>query len=850
MELQEATPRVLIRGREQPRKDGKSVASFREALAITDCAAPEPVIEWFGLDQLAAVDVDFHGDYRPTGLEGDMHRLPVQPSWFWITHGGGARLIYQAQGDLTAHEIAVLSIMTFGPAFIGQTGLEIKSETRHPAYPRGNDKCGMVWKSTTNLSKARRLLLGERYGDLDSTEVQEALDEWCEEEGWERGKAYDHTRCLINNTHPSHGTPVWVGDLGIHCKSCEANGDCYQGVEKPGWVPASMLVDLDRPTRVNYLRNAVKGFCHWEHARHIVAAETYETGKRAQIGYRAMLKLWHLADATPEMREAINQRIERAFWPCPIVRTKGCWVDAEDLTTPAKLTGLEKILQNLPAVQTWNLKKKPATWTASSQKLGIFQGAFDLTGYGYPPLTPIQGVDIAQQVREAYEGHAQVLGTPDRRPLIPVIIPCDPPFRFRYAKDRKIEWAEAHLKESFPGIDLNYLRYCICMVGLTQLGREPEPPRTFVLGQSGSSKTATLHLATAMCGQSVGNCVFTDKQERLLQAYGEVSTTGTVALFDEIAKQRVSNADIQAGVLNMVQGKQYHRMYVGPAPIITPAAIFFCDTVLPPVFTEDIQLARRVVLVQLGAGINASQQPVNWKETCGCGDIRYWRKFLRDNADAADMIVSDVMDQYFNTATVNFEKIAKTFGYPLLSEPIGDVDSDLPKKNLFEVVCEDTAHDGTGQFAASGWKVVQMHSETPIAKALYECGVRGGDSASLQALTGCQWGRVLGVPGVELDLKPHGQQIAIRFRLGKMRGKGTKFNADLKPADFPSVASGPISVPSESHQHSTLVGDGTYGNQAIVPSDLQEKFLEKGVLPSAIGEKLEPIFDGKSPSAA
>jgi hypothetical protein len=841
---------IRLRGLKQSRPDGRLVASFKEALAITDYQASEPVLEWKGLDELAAVDVDFHGEYKPklTGFES--YRLPVQPSWYWTTHGGGARLIYEAQGELTAHEIAVLSVMTFGTLFYHCTGVEIKSETRHPAYPRGNDTCGSVCTGTTNLNKARRLLLGNRYGDLDDVEVQEAWEEWCEEEGWEVGRSYEHARCLIDSAHASHGTPVWVGDYGIHCKSCEQHGNCYEGQSKPGWVPASVLVDLGRPNRVNYLRNAVKNFCHWEHTRHIVAKETDQTGELARIGYKALLKLWHLANAAPEMHEPIIERIERVFWPSPIVRTKAGWVHADDFTTAAKQTGLEKILQNLPAVQMWDTptRGKPK-WKASSHKLGIFQGGFDLTDHGYPPLTPIRGVDLAWAARQSAESVAECLGTPDKQLMIPVVVPCNPPFRFRSAKDRDLAWAEKRIQESFPGLDFNYLRYAICTIGLTQLGREPEPPRTFVLGQSGSAKTATLHLAAAMCGQNVGNCIFTANQERLLQSYGEVSATCTIALFDEIAKQRVTDEELQAGVLNMVRGKQYHRLYVGPTPIDSPAAVFFCDTALPSVFTNDTQLARRVVLIQLGAGINASAELVNWKDTCDCGDIRYWRQYSRENADAADMIVSDVMDTYFRNPHVNLQKIAKAFGYSFLTEPIGDVDSDLPKKTLFDAVCADTEHAGTAMFKGQGWKVVALHPETPIAAALRECGVRVGEPAALQALTGCQWRRVLGIPGVELDLQPHGQKIAIRFRLGKSRAKGTKYNADIA-----SVASAGISVASESHQRSTLVGDATYGNLAIVASNLEEKYLklEESIksTDNTDGEGVVAIFDAKCAPAA
>src|SRR5438876_452790 len=121
---------VRIRGLKRLRNEAQTAASFANALKITNYTSPELVIEWDGLDQLAAVDVDWHDEYKPTGLLSDILRLPVQPRWSWITHGQGVRLIYEAQGALTAEEIAVLSSMTFGNLFGGRTGVEIKAETR------------------------------------------------------------------------------------------------------------------------------------------------------------------------------------------------------------------------------------------------------------------------------------------------------------------------------------------------------------------------------------------------------------------------------------------------------------------------------------------------------------------------------------------------------------------------------------------------------------------------------------------------------------------------------------------------------------------------------------------------
>jgi hypothetical protein len=812
---------IRIRGLKQARNKARTFGSFAEALAITDYPVPEPVIEWDGLDELAAVDVDYHGDYKPSGLMGEMRLLPVGPAWFWITHGGGARLVYQRQGDLSAHEIAALSIMTFpNPSFRGGcTGIEIKHETRHPKYARGAAKCSEVETTrTTDLDKARRLLLGNRYGDLDDAEIQEAWQTYCEEEELEIGRAYEHDRCPIKSDESSHGTPVWIGDYGIHCKHCDANGTCHDGIAKPGWVPAWVLVDHNRPKKINYLRQAVKGYCHVEHARHIIAQETEQTGDMAKIGYRALLKLWHLHKPpipqaeTPQQevervfaqhaeapREAIDERIDRVFWSSPIVRTKAGevhqWVHSNNLLTPAKQTGLDKILQSLPGVMTWDVTnpRKPK-WKVSAHKLGLFQGAFDLTDQGYPPLTPIQGIDFAERIRGQLAAYKECMGTADSRPVIPVVIPAEPPIEVRPPKPEDVQWAEARLRHRFPGIDLNYLRLAICGIGATQCDQEPEPVRVFVKGQSSAGKTATLHLAAAMCGQKAKACRLQPNQERLLQEYYQASQKNCIAIFDETAKQKLSDGEMTAAVLNMQRDKMHHLMYVGSTEISRPAAQFYADTVLPQVFVDDVQLARRVAFVDLGAGLHSEGKAVDWSQK---GDIYEWRKENKENAKAANIIVSDVFYKHFVLPTVKFRKLVEECGFKFLNEgAISDVDTDRPKRDLFDAVCNDTDHPGTGMYDGPGWHMVDPSLTNPIAKALQECGFRLGEPTSRQALDGAQWGKIIGVPGVELDLDIKGSRVALRFRLGKAKGRGARnviYNDDIRRM-VPAAAPPPVAA--------------------------------------------------------
>ena len=61
---------------------------------------------------------------------------------------------------------------------------------------------------------------------------------------------------------------------------------------------------------------------------------------------------------------------------------------------------------------------------------------------------------------------------------------------------------------------------------------------------------------------------------------------------------------------------------------------------------------------------------------------------------------------------------------------------------------------------------------------------------SWQPPQGAQWGRILGVPGVVMDLRRHGGRICIRFRSGDCRSKHAIYNEGLLNGVATGVATG------------------------------------------------------------
>jgi hypothetical protein len=628
---------LVMRGLHQPQADtgvirrsaDKPLEAFDGILAIKDFPKPEPVIEWSDRAALCLVDVDWHGQEKPDAhtLERALLHLAPAPAYWWISHGGGLKLAYAACWPLDADELAALALLMLPRAGIYPhwTGIETATRTRHPCYPRGNDRAGQVRRawSDHDANEARRALLGNVRGDVASGDEQEAAEEWLEENGWQQGRRYPHDHCPIDPEHQADRDPVIVLDGIIYCHACAGRERCYPGMKKPGIVPVSFLMDRPASPGVGRpLRNAVRGMAHWAHARHLLYAETYATGEHAEKVYRALLKLWHLGPVRKDAKraEALRQLIDRVFWDSPIVRAEGGWVHADDLATPAAKDGLALLVKALPAVQTVGPR---GGIEASAHKLGTFLGGFDLTRHGYPPIQPLRGMDLPEHVRF------------DTRQVY-AVVPADPPFVYRPADKRDAAKMESVLSFSFPGVRLDVLRLLIAAKGIVQRGDCTEPPKVFLLGQSGAAKTAHALLAAELCCDRMERGEFSANRERLLQNYADLSRAASFVLFDEIDKAAVSGGDLVAGLLALVRDKTYHQLYRGTRRISQPAIVLLADTRLPDALVKDVQAARRIVLVDLGAGLNAQHRdgkPLDWRQTCGTGKHRrVAARPLRDRA--------------------------------------------------------------------------------------------------------------------------------------------------------------------------------------------------------------------------
>lgn len=828
---------VSLRGMNEPVAAARTlsgtepIVAIANAIAIEDYPAPEPVIEWEGKDQLAVVDVDFHhapldGRPSPQRLESLALRIRPRAALHWCSHGRGLHLVYQAQGGLTAAELAAcaaVSILAAEPL----ASVEILSRTRHPLYPRpDHPAAGAVHRNDQT----------EEIGELGrwlGREVNEAaIEQWLAERGLERNRRYDHSRCPINPAAASHGEPVLVGETGITCFKCEADGVAH-GRNAPGRFPWTALVSGGVPTRVF---DAAWHFTHWEHAKHIFAEELALTGELAKACYTAMMKVLN-GPHDPRVGEAMRRGRG-------LVRMDGFWA-TPDMSRSHTRDGLSDRLAVLPAVlYVVTDDKGNQKLVVNRERLGIFRGVDDLSMYGYPPIQPIRGMRIAShfgtlQDREAVravvlphrlKGPGKKQFRPTYRPPLERMPQCE---------------AEQIIAESFPGINFNYIRLLIAGRGCAEAGVGQEP-KVAVSGPSGSGKNMTISVAAAFIGDGCCEAVWNPSVEEfhrslftaMLQA-GLVSSSEIVKL---ARKRGVDARSALNGLLNFGPGTMVRLLYTGPVRMGYPSLVVVTDTAFPPEVVQDEQIGRRFTHVQL-------HRKVDWQRSVRSG-IANWRTFSRDHAEAANSIVSDVIDRFFAGPTpLCFEDIGRQLGFPLLLENDVGLDRFAELRALFAACCDPRAVQApTSSWSGRGWKHIRREANDALSAAWRAvCDEFVENFTTSRRVEGADWGLVLGVSAtVEVDVSPRGKSsLAIRFRVGDARSQEMRVNEEICPLPGPPPAGVPSSTgtpsPSFTPVPTTGTPSSTITSPAITPpSIIPSPAITPSTITSSVGNNMPP----------
>jgi DNA polymerase len=768
---------VALRGLHQRKADGQvytlesPLAALQAALAVTDYPAGEPVIEWEGTAQLCVVDLDFHGlglDQRPDArrLRALATLVRPSPALSWATHGRGLRLVYFAQGGFAADELAACATLGLRPLEPAAT-VETLAHTRHPSYARpGHPPAGpvMAGAETVELGALARWMGNE----ADETLVRE----WLAEQGLEMGARYPHERCPVAPQASSNRDPVLVGEAGITCFKCAASGLTLGG--KPGFFPYAALTSGGVPSR---LRRAARNFAHFEHTQHTLAEDVGVSGELARRCYSALLKAVHGPD-DPRVGQALCRGRG-------LVRGDGHWVTADLCQAHAK-DGLVDRLKVLPALQDRVGPPSQETLVLNRERLGLFRGVDDLSAFGYPRVQPVRGMKIFWHWRAGQ----------DPRVVRAVVVPehlREEALRPRYVPATKrmpIKEAERLVSESFPGVNLDYLKLLIAARGCAE-GGAGQPPMIAVDGPTGSGKSGTVRIAAALIGDRHIDVPWSANLEHFQQGLLEASTNAGLVTSDEIIKLAAAKGDVLVGLnalLSFTQNSLIRKLYTGPVGVRQLPAIILTDIAFPRSLLCDEQLGRRLVHVHL-------DRRVDWQRS---KDITRWRAQGPEQAAAANALVSDVIDRFFSAeAPLPFEDVARQLGFELLNQ-VGDTGLD-PKADLlalYDACCGPGAAPAPAtSWRGPGWKLIRRDGTDTLSKRWQAvCDNTGDGFVSSRRVKEADWARLLGLSEpVECDLSPNGMStLAIRFRMGSARSKRLKVNEELKP---PPVAPAPSPSP-------------------------------------------------------
>ncbi len=738
----ESSPRVvyvrpMLASSGESFRGATMVDALRTALSVTDIE--EPIIYWENFDELAAVDLDCAEGYefnetKLLGLEG----IPI-PVVSWVTKTGGLRLIYTNQDPFTAEEIAAVTYLCLMQT-VPHQGIEIKRETRHPGG--ANSNCGTVLWRAQKFDPAYLRKWLRMYSATD-----DEAQAWLTEHGLEMGQRYDHNLCPLDPGRESHGKPVMVLDKGIYCFSCEAHG-VSAGSTRPGFFPFTYLCGTSSSSVVYRCMEAA---VHWEQAKYVLECKLGVTGRHAALIYSAGMILHEWPRET--IRKSMNAGRN-------LIRMNDRWTN---LNGETYTKDLKPLLATLPTCQTDK--------GADRAKITIFEQTFDLAGYGYANISPVYGLRIwGHHLAAAERDITAVIQTRDLSDES--MVRYRPSYR-SIERRMQIDLAWHYVETVFPGVSRNYIRLLIAARGTIE-GNSSMTPMIFVTGPTGSGKSISVFLASAICGDINTEVVWTSNAERLRQSI--MDARGSFVTFNEPNKEAKRQIKDETSaldfILNLSPDSVSHYMYTGPVRMGRLPAIVLTDTSLGTRVKQDAQLARRITHVRIGGSIDWEQS----LKDSGIGHPKDFRRFSEQHAEACNSIVSEVIDEFFQTPST-FDEVARRLGYNRLSHSAEALESRAALIHFFRMTCKAQETNGDTRLKGSGWRLIRRDLETELRLAWLD--VYDGEE-SFGTSRRCDeqdWARLIGA-STEVTFESRliaPDRIYVRFR------SGDKVNGEIVP---------------------------------------------------------------------
>jgi hypothetical protein len=693
--------RYTIRSLTGTAESGIALGAFADCLSVQEGNLHEPVITWTDRSECCAVDVDFLAQPPTTDqLIAAIGLVSPKPVYAWITHGGGLRFIYFTTHQFTAEELGSVAVIWVSQKWFS-VRCELKKDTRHPRYirmKRGTEqRCSEVFHSPTkgqlDLEPVKRWLNTYPISE-------EEINDYLTEKGMEIGHRYDHSYCPLRPSLDSGSkrSPVNVFPDGIHCYYCAG---------KYGYSTTSYqrLIGNEIPDQI---KEYITNFTHWEHARFRwmgnLHSEDISVGK---LSYSAALKVYH----GPE-----DARIPKVFMKHNLMRANNWW-----FTTDGQLYArdMKPILSQLPAVQYLEVltpeqeeKGKIPKLKASGAEVCRFAQTIDLDSYGYDTFDFVRGIKIFGQ-HLPYSGNKVVLEMPNDVLRNPQYAICRPKYVGPLLDpERELDDAFRILEQAFPKINRNYLLLLIAARGCSEGRIAESAPFLYVDGPTGSAKTTTVDIAAAIIGDGTASIMLHYDINKTREGIHEAKTSkGDLLKINEIEKQaNRTHIDVLSAMddlLNLTPESMSHRMYIGQIPLGRIPVIVWTDQSISEEILKSGQIGRRMIHVHLTEVYLTENGDSVWKPLVAntIQRIELLRTAGPEWKNAADTIVSYVIDRWFSVIPSGFEEIARSLGFGLLSEVRKEENAE-DLLELFLVACNPVFEaDATTQrrLGSRGW---------------------------------------------------------------------------------------------------------------------------------------------------
>ena len=603
---------VTVRLQSQSVREGErhNVTDAKSLIELVHATGKDKLLSW-AVDRFGIVDVDWHATEPPpsnqlVALVSDVNPAPA--AW-WFSKSGGLHLLYAEQDSISGILWASAAAIDCAQRFPTADKVEVLTKTRRAGNPVPS-----VQEAGTALSAWRSVVSGELEG----------VEEWLEEHGMQMGGRYTHDYCLINPDDKSTNPSVQVLEDGIHCFRCGFRG--WGGILAVDEI-TGMIWDM------------AKNWCWYAQVGKILHDQYGErvTPRVLRDAYQCLLSIMHKPD---------DPRIKLAMLDTEVYRVSGGnWV-GKDLKLITAQTMKDTYHKSFPGPMRYDDdgERLPDDVEVKANYLGT------PSLRGIPDLLFVRGARI----------FGQHLDYPDGGSVYRVNGGSTSRYPFVYRDDRpSIDELRKQLDSYFPNIDFKYLMLCLAARGFAE-SIPGMPPIILAFGNSGSGKTTTPMIASALCDESTSFVPVIEDEGRWSESFGEKSRESSFVILDEVLKMQ-KPAVLRERLIALRREYSYRALYVGPVTRKMDNAVICTGITIPQELLESEQLGRRAVAIHL------QQRELNWhKKNCGML-LQQWRDD-QERALLADNLVSYVIDEYFSEPRDFVTDIAGDIGVPTLRE--------------------------------------------------------------------------------------------------------------------------------------------------------------------------------------